>query len=258
IPARPARLCRSGNGSGENVARPGPSPERVRSHLLDGRDSEESEARLERASGHVAEAQAASAQRVVFDRKHRAALVEAVVGRRELVEVVTEPMRLERFADAAHDGRQLQELERERPLRVLDDLYRAEALVADAVGLGLAKNRSNADVRVLQVRCRVAVEREHAVPVDHIVSDALAREVGVLERADADDVRDATLLLLGHLGVLLGDDRVRALLGLVEDVAETYRAAAARLERLLVRAEDRAERHVIEPDLRTRPNRPPP
>src|SRR5690606_7257168 len=87
-----------------------------RLHLLDRTDPEQAEARAQRARREIREAQPASAQPLVGRGQHRATLVEHVKSRRELVEVVAEPVRLERFADRAHDLREPQKLEGERPL----------------------------------------------------------------------------------------------------------------------------------------------
>ena len=52
-------------------------------------------------------------------------------------------------------------------------------------------------MRVLEVRRRIALEREHAVPVEHVVLDAICRQVGVLQRADSDHPADLDLLVVG-------------------------------------------------------------
>ena len=100
-------------------------------------------------------------------------------------------------------------------------------------------------LRVLQVRTRAPLGREHAVPVEHIVFDAVVREIRVLHCADADlrrqrgtrarvAVRAAPLKLGGS-----------ALDGLVDQIREPHRIAGARLEHLLVGAEHGAERDVL-------------
>jgi hypothetical protein len=52
-----------------------------------------------------------------------------------------------------------------------------------ATGLdGLSKNRADACVGVLEVGCGVAIEGEHALKIEHVVFDAIARQIRVLER----------------------------------------------------------------------------
>src|SRR5690606_7542580 len=72
-------------------------------HLLDGADAEQTEPGAQRSRGQVREAQTARPDALVGRGQHGAALVETVERRRELVEIVAKPMRLERLADVAND-----------------------------------------------------------------------------------------------------------------------------------------------------------
>ena len=108
---------------------------------------------------------------------------------------------------------------------------------------------------VLQIGRGVALEGEHPAPVEDVVLDAVAGEIGVLDRADAHGAGD---LLAGgrvELGVLLGDHLARALHRLVEQIEEAHRLAAAGLEHLLVGAQHRAEGDVLGPGRRREPAR---
>ena len=69
--------------------------------------------------------------------------------------------------------------------------------------VGPAQDRADPGVRVLQVRRRVALERQHPIPVEHVVLDPIGRQVGVLQRADADHPADVDLLVGGQVRVLL-------------------------------------------------------
>ena len=99
-------------------------------------------------------------------------------------------------------------------------------------------------MRVLQVGRSEAVEREHAIPAEDVVADAIAREVGELDRADADGARDRRALVLVEPGAAGIDDRAGARHRLVEQIGEAERAARARPQHLAIVAEDIAELHV--------------
>ena len=108
----------------------------------------------------------------------------------ELEEVAAEPVRLERLGRRARTTppkRSSASASARSAGAASDD--RAAARDAPSAPR-LAEDRADARVRVLQVRRGVALEREHAVPVEDVVLDAVAREVGVLHRADADRARD--------------------------------------------------------------------
>ena len=112
---------------------------------------------------------------------------------------------------------------------------------------------------VLHVGGRVAVHRQHLVVAEHVVARAILREVGVLERPDADGFGDPLPLLgrklrPGRLGVVIGaDDRQRPLDSLVEQPFQADSVAGARLERPAVLAEHRAEADVLEFDVGVAP-----
>mmetsp|Transcript_2389 Transcript_2389/g.5683 ORF Transcript_2389/g.5683 Transcript_2389/m.5683 type:complete len:243 (-) Transcript_2389:959-1687(-) len=133
-------------------------------------------------------------------------------------------------------------------LGVLDhDLGKVDSVLRgqrSACLLDLAEHGANASVGVLRVGRSVPVKLQHLVPGEDVVLDAVRRKVKVLDRADADDVSDASALLLTEGGVLLGHCSGSTSLGLVEEVEEAHSVAGASLERLLVLAHDSAERDV--------------
>ena len=59
------------------------------------------------------------------------------------------------------------------------------------VDVALGEDASHPGVGVLHVRRRVAVHRQHLVVAEDVVARAILREVGVLERADADALGDS-------------------------------------------------------------------
>jgi hypothetical protein len=99
---------------------------------------------------------------------------------------------------------------------------------------------------ILHITCGVALERDHALDVEDVVLDAIAREVGVLDRADADGAGDAVLLVRRQVRILLANDRTGAFLRLVQKPRQADGVAAARLERLIVFAENRSEDDVVQ------------
>src|SRR5882672_7349415 len=113
----------------------------------------------------------------------------------------------------------------------------------------LAENRADPRVRVLQIRPGVALGREHPLPVEHVVLDAVVREVGVLYGADADRGSERAPLgcvaLNAALDVALRELGVGSFDRLVEQIDESHDLARPRLERLLVLPEHRAEGDLL-------------
>jgi hypothetical protein len=108
----------------------------------------------------------------------------------------------------------------------------------------LPQDARDARVRVLQVGARVALEAHHPVEVEDIVARDVGAEVGVLDGGDAHGAADRGEVGIRHScgrGVRVGAARAylarAAVDGLVEQGLEREVLAAARLERLLVRAE---------------------
>ena len=100
-------------------------------------------------------------------------------------------------------------------------------------------------MRVLQVGARVALEGEHAVPVEDVVAGPLGRQVGVLDRADAEGVGDGGLAL-GRQSLARSFMAAPARsIALVEQVDQPLRVAAAAGQLLAVRPEHHAEGHVL-------------
>src|SRR6185369_134594 len=145
-----------------------------------------------------------------------------------------------------HRGAKAEQLERECALRGLCERDgRLCRCSRDAGFLRLAKNRMDSRVRILKVRPGPALGREHPVPIEDVVLDPIVREVRVLDRADADlrseraaGGRIERRIPLRRLGVgplgRLGEQR-----------RERDGVARARLQHLLVGAENRAERDML-------------
>ena len=92
-----------------------------------------------------------------------------------------------------------------------------------------ALHRAQTHMVVLQVGTRVALEREHAVPVKVVIVDALARHVLDLDRGHTDNVGGALgVLELCVFLLVLAHDFVHVLFCLVEDAVEEHCGALAR------------------------------
>src|SRR5206468_6412043 len=108
--------------------------------------------------------------------------------------------------------------------------------------VGAAEDRPDPRGRVLQVGAGVAAERDHPVPVEDIRAFPRGRQVGVLDRADADGLGDR--VKLGGIetcrGVELDQDAARAVNGLLQQVAELDVFSGPRPETVAVRSEDQA------------------
>src|SRR5690606_22836133 len=101
-------------------------------------------------------------------------------------------------------------------------------------GVQFAKYGVNARDGVEQVGGGVAFEGDHLVPREQVVAGAVLRQVGVLHRADSDDLGDQALFLRREVGVAGGDETVGAFDGLVEQVLELDVFTVAGLERTAV------------------------
>src|SRR4030095_13527631 len=58
------------------------------------------------------------------------------------------------------------------------------------------KDRANSDIRILQIRRSVPVQRKHLVPRKNIICRPILREIGIFHGTDADLLRDVVLFLL--------------------------------------------------------------
>src|SRR3974390_1158806 len=151
--------------------RPGEDRSRAgaRSHLLGRLHAQPAQALFEHPRGEVAQAEPRGAQRVVVD-EDTARLVERGERRRQLVEVGAQlggAQGLGRPLDRLGEAQQLQ---RQRALGPLaEDRHRARS---GRIDLASPEERADAGVRVLQVGAGVALGREHAVPVEDVVTDA--------------------------------------------------------------------------------------
>src|SRR5207244_9082399 len=68
------------------------------------------------------------------------------------------------------------------------------------------KDRANSDVRILQIRRSVSVQRKHPVPRKNIICCPILREIGVFDGTNANLLGDVVLLLLAQVRIFLLDD----------------------------------------------------
>ena len=113
-----------------------------------------------------------------------------------------------------------------------------------AIDSGSSENRTDSGMGVLQIRRSVAIERQHAIPVEHVVTHAISGEIGVLHRADADLTGDRQSILDGQFGILLGDGGFGAHEGFVEQIDELQGLTTAALQHFTIGSENAAERNM--------------
>ena len=135
-----------------------------------------------------AQREAARADRLV-GLEHRAVLVERREVRRQVVQVGAQLVR----ADTSRASRRALSGTPagagRAPAPAACRARSAPTRTRRPIDLGPPEDRADPGVGVLQVGRRVAVERQHPVPVEDVVLDAVGRQVGVLHRADADRAR---------------------------------------------------------------------
>src|SRR5205807_2608719 len=56
-----------------------------------------------------------------------------------------------------------------------------------------AKDGADPDIRVLKIWRGVSLQSQHFVPGKHVIGHPILRKIGILDRADADDLRDVDL-----------------------------------------------------------------
>jgi hypothetical protein len=191
-----------------------------------------------------AEEQAAGAHRRVLDRD----LVGGVEGAElagEFVEIGAEEMRAEVRGGELHGVGELDELAREGEFGGVSNAWRRPRPRA-GFEAELAEDAVDARDGVEQVGGGVAVEGDHLVPREHVVAGAVLREVGVLHGATPTTAAMAARSASGSSALLPSTSAVGALGGLGQQVLEPDVVAAARLERLVVFAQHRAEIDVLE------------
>ena len=128
----------------------------------------------------------------------------------------------------------------------------ASGPVADAGSTSPRANKAHdACVGVLEVRCRVAVEGQHGVPVEDVVAGSILGKVRVLHRANAHGTRHIVHFRVAQVRVLGFDQRPGPRLGFLDKVKQARAAALARLEWPSVLTEHRAEGVVFEGDAGT-------
>src|SRR5687768_2169731 len=120
-------------------------------------DAEQPEPARERPSGQIAEDKPTLA-RLALRAQDRTALVERRKGRRQVEEVAGQRLELQRLGDLGADRREAQQLEGQRPLGGLGD--RDGRNLTRRLDPGSPEDRADPGVGILEVRRRVAVERE--------------------------------------------------------------------------------------------------
>ena len=110
-----------------------------------------------------------------------------------------------------------------------------------AGNVGAPEDAADSGVSVLKVRSGVAVEGQHAIPVEHVVLDPVGGQIGVLHGANADGACDCGTLGGRQFRAARIDGALRAFDGFVEQFVELEGFAATTLEDLAVVAEHVAE-----------------
>src|SRR6476661_6332942 len=82
------------------------------------------------------------------------------------------------------------------------------------------KDRANSDIRILQIRRSVPVQRKHLVPRKNVICGPILREIGVLYGTDSDLHCDVVLFLFAQVGTFFVDDFSGASARFLEKVAQ--------------------------------------
>ena len=152
-------------------------------------------------------------------------------------------MRAVALEGVGHRRIEAEHREGERALFLLDDL-RYDGAQRRPIDAGSPEDAADARVRVLQVGRGVAVERQHAFPVEDVVAHPIGREIGVFHGTDAEHAGDGSLGVVGEFGILLGHRFTGASDRFLEQLDELRCLAAAALQHLAIGSEHTAERHV--------------
>ena len=79
---------------------------------------------------------------------------------------------------------------------------RCYATNARTIYTSLAENAADSSVRILQIWRRIAIKREHALPIKDVILDPICRQVGVFNRADAHLLGNRIVLSIRPIRVL--------------------------------------------------------
>ncbi|RUS33371.1 hypothetical protein BC938DRAFT_471985 [Jimgerdemannia flammicorona] len=144
--------------------------------------------------------------------------------------------KLERVCDdVAGLGRRWQRLDKVRVLRDHGDQLlsrwlgqqRDVRVGVDGYG-GVTLDGAETGVRILQIRSRVALEAEHAVPVEVVIADTAGSHVLDLDGGNSNDVGDGVRVLnLCVLFFVLLHHLVHCRLGLLQNLLKEHRRALA-------------------------------
>src|SRR5262249_54750825 len=170
-----------------------------RSHALDGADAEQVKAALNDTTRQIAEQQTTLPPLRRRRLKDWAVDVEAARGLRQIPQIRRYEVRLVLLRRAVEDLLESQQLDRQRPLlRHLQQWAGGIGAERGRVYFPPAKDTAVADVGVLNVRRRVAIHRQHLVPVEDIIARPILGQVGVLYRSQTDNFGDLLFLLFAQ------------------------------------------------------------
>ena len=102
----------------------------------------------------------------------------------QIIQIGAQPVRAVFVERVQHRGVKLQQPQHECALGFVFN-KRCYATNACPIYTSLAENAADSSMRILQIRRRVAIKREHALPIKHVILNPIRRQVGVFNRAYA-------------------------------------------------------------------------
>ena len=113
------------------------------------------------------------------------------------------------------------------------------------INIGATKDAANAGVCILQVRRSVAIERQHAVPVEDVVLNAIGGKVGIFHCTDANHASNVCPFICRQRWVLFFHCTRCSLYCFFQQCRQLYRFTTAALQHFFIGAQHIAERHVL-------------
>jgi hypothetical protein len=169
--------------------------------------------------------------------------VEAREQTRQVVQIRTHHVR---GTVACNDGQRLFELQQagcQLGFTIFADLNRGIGQYA-FVDIRFTEHRQHTGVGILHVRRSVAFERQHVIPVEHVVGGTVLGQIRVFHGTNTDRVSQFFQFVGWHIRVLLCHQTTGAFQRFIQQVSQFYRAASAGFERFTVFAEHHPE-HVV-------------
>src|SRR5512133_1629028 len=108
------------------------------------------------------------------------------------------------------------------------------------------KDRANSDVRILQIRRGVPVQRKHLVPRENVICRPILREIGVFHGTDADLLRDVVLFVLAQARIFFLDDFSGAPARFLDKLAQRNILTRARLHQFAIFSEHTSKYDVAQ------------